>query len=88
MYIGAIMSAVNITTVSAYIKYYIQSLAAWCSGHRIRLRKGRPGFESRQGLSFLGKHSQVYNRLYWRFVFNLRNKGSDKPKKTTYGVIV
>jgi predicted acyl esterase len=27
--------------------------AAWRSGHRIRLRIGRPGFESRQGVRFM-----------------------------------
>jgi hypothetical protein len=29
------------------------ALAAWRSGHRIRLRNRRPGFESRQGIRFL-----------------------------------
>jgi hypothetical protein len=31
------------------------ALAAWRRGHRIRLRNRRPGFESRQGVRFLGK---------------------------------
>jgi hypothetical protein len=31
------------------------ALAAWRSGHRIRLMNRRPGFESRQGLIILGK---------------------------------
>jgi hypothetical protein len=35
------------------------ALAAWRSGHRTRLRNTRPGFESRQGVRFLGKHSNA-----------------------------
>jgi hypothetical protein len=31
------------------------ALAAWRSGHRIGLQDSRPGFESRQGIRFLGK---------------------------------
>jgi hypothetical protein len=33
----------------------IFALAAWRSGHRIRLSNISPGFESRQGVRFLGK---------------------------------
>jgi hypothetical protein len=32
--------------------YVILALAAWHSGHRISLKNRRPGFESRQGVSF------------------------------------
>jgi hypothetical protein len=56
-----------------------RSLAAWRSGHRIRLRNRRPGFESRQGLRFLGSLSSavVYNRL---------NLCACVLKKTTKGI--
>jgi hypothetical protein len=35
------------------------ALTAWRSGHTICLRNRRPGFESRKGVSFLGKHSNA-----------------------------
>jgi hypothetical protein len=35
----------------------IALMSAWRSGHRISLKNRRPGFESRQHVSFLGKHS-------------------------------
>jgi hypothetical protein len=41
------------------------ALAAWRSRHRIRLKIRSPGFESRQGIRFLGRHSNavIYNRV-------------------------
>jgi hypothetical protein len=36
-----------------------EALAAWRSGHRIRHRNRRPGFESRLGIRFKGKHRTV-----------------------------
>jgi hypothetical protein len=36
-------------------KFFTTALAAWHSGHRIRLRNFGPGFVSRQGIRNLGK---------------------------------
>jgi hypothetical protein len=44
-----------IKTYSSVVKQYDQNaLAVYRSGHRIRQRNGRPGFESRQGAIFMG----------------------------------
>jgi hypothetical protein len=51
-------------------------LAAW-RGHRSRLRDSRPGFESRQGISFLGKTMLlcVFDLIFSVCVLTKRNKG-------------
>jgi hypothetical protein len=46
---------------NSYLKKYLLNCpgaAAWCCGHRLRLRNRRPGFESRLGVRFPGKTSQ------------------------------
>jgi hypothetical protein len=59
------------------------ALAAWRSGHRIRLRNRTPGFESSQLMSFQEKHSNavLYNRLN---LLKKRNKGIGQKNKNYY----
>jgi hypothetical protein len=40
---------------SVLTAFHIDALAAWRSGHRTHLKSRRPGFESFQGIRFLGK---------------------------------
>jgi hypothetical protein len=72
---------------------YQPALAAWRSGHRIRLRNRRPGFESRQGVRFLGKTSEfcyvcildsicIVCVLKWKGHKNIFWKISHQPLKT------
>jgi hypothetical protein len=54
----------------------LKVLALWRSRHRIRLRNERPGFESRQGTGFLGKHSSavVYKNDLICIVYELKGE--------------
>jgi hypothetical protein len=55
------------------------ALAAWRSGHLIGLQDSRPGFESRQGIRFLGKNIAmllcVFDLICIVYVLKRRNKG-------------
>jgi hypothetical protein len=48
---------------AARVIIFLHALAARRSGHRITLKNRRPGFKSRQGVSFLGKHSKAVMKV-------------------------
>jgi hypothetical protein len=59
-------------------------VAAWRSGHRIRLKNWRPGFESSQGVRFyVGKHSNaaVYYCLNMHCLCVEKEKKVVRPNK-------
>jgi hypothetical protein len=59
-----------------------KALTAWRSGHSISLQDRRPGFESFQGIRFLGKHSNavgVFDLVCIVCVLKRRNKKGIGP---------